>query len=98
MLRITCRTGERSGWSAPSTIIIQGGNIGLQIGLGETDVVFTVMNASGENRLMKDRFTIGGEAAAMVGPAGTRCASANGRVDACRDSQLVAITRGVRGR
>jgi lipid-binding SYLF domain-containing protein len=67
---VTCRTAEGSGWSAPSTIIIEGGNIGLQIGLGETDVVFTVMNASGENRLMKDKFTIGGEAAAMVGPLG----------------------------
>src|SRR5579863_8935534 len=44
---ITCRTAD--GWSAPSTIIIEGGNIGLQIGVGETDVVFTVNNASGEN-------------------------------------------------
>jgi lipid-binding SYLF domain-containing protein len=67
---VTCRTHEGSGWSAPSTIIIEGGNIGLQIGVGETDVVFTVMNASGENRLMKDKFTIGGEAAAMAGPVG----------------------------
>jgi lipid-binding SYLF domain-containing protein len=67
---VTCRTAEGGGWSAPSTIIIEGGSIGLQIGLGETDVVFVVMNASGENRLMKDKFTIGGDAAGMVGPLG----------------------------
>lgn len=65
---VTCRTG--TGWSAPSTIIIEGGNIGFQIGVGETDVVFTVMNEMGENRLMKDKFTIGGDAAAMAGPVG----------------------------
>jgi lipid-binding SYLF domain-containing protein len=65
---VTCRTG--TGWSAPSTIIIEGGNIGFQIGVGETDVVFTVMNQMGENRLMKDKFTIGGDAAAMAGPVG----------------------------
>jgi lipid-binding SYLF domain-containing protein len=65
---VTCRTG--SGWSAPSTIIIEGGNIGFQIGVGETDVVFTVMDQRGENRLMKDKFTIGGDAAAMAGPVG----------------------------
>jgi lipid-binding SYLF domain-containing protein len=65
---VTCRT--RGGWSAPTTVIIEGGNIGLQIGVGETDVVFTVMNEMGENRLMKDKFTIGGDAAAMAGPVG----------------------------
>jgi len=65
---VTCRTG--TGWSAPSTIIIEGGNIGFQIGVGETDVVFTVMDQRGENRLMKDKFTIGGDAAAMAGPVG----------------------------
>src|SRR4051812_24989061 len=42
---LTCRTA--AGWSAPSTIRIEGGNIGLQIGAGETDVVFVVMNAKG---------------------------------------------------
>jgi lipid-binding SYLF domain-containing protein len=65
---VTCRT--RDGWSAPSTVIIEGGNIGLQIGVGETDVVFTVMDQMGENRLMKDKFTIGADAAAMAGPVG----------------------------
>jgi len=87
---ITCRTAEGSGWSAPSTIIIEGGNIGLQIGLGETDVVFTVMNASGENRLMKDKFTIGGEAAAMVGPLGR---DAQAQTDALMRAEILSWSR-----
>jgi lipid-binding SYLF domain-containing protein len=87
---ITCRTAEGSGWSAPSTIIIQGGNIGLQIGLGETDVVFTVMNASGENRLMKDKFTIGGDAAAMIGPLGR---DAQAQTDALMRAEIVSWSR-----
>jgi lipid-binding SYLF domain-containing protein len=87
---ITCRSAEGSGWSAPSTIIIQGGNVGLQIGLGETDVVFTVMNASGENRLMKDKFTIGGDAAAMIGPLGR---DAQAQTDALMRAEIVSWSR-----
>ena len=87
---ITCRTAGASGWSAPSTIIIEGGNIGLQIGLGETDVVFAVMNASGENRLMKDKFTIGGDAAAMIGPLGR---DAQAQTDALMRAEIVSWSR-----
>jgi SH3 domain-containing YSC84-like protein 1 len=85
---VTCRTA--GGWSAPSTIIIEGGNIGLQIGVGETDVVFTVNNASGENRLMKDKFTIGGDAAAMVGPVGR---DAQAQTDALMRAEIISWSR-----
>src|SRR5262249_51274803 len=73
---ITCRMDNRTGWSAPSTIRIEGGSIGLQIGAGETDLIFIVMNKSGEENLMKDKFTLGGDASAMAGPVG-RTAAAN---------------------
>src|SRR5713226_10738524 len=36
---LTCRTQGATGWSAPSTIRIEGGSVGFQIGAGETDVV-----------------------------------------------------------
>src|SRR5580658_2387074 len=52
---ITCRINNSVGWSAPSTIRIEGGNIGFQIGVGETDVIFFVMNKTGEDDLMKDK-------------------------------------------
>src|SRR5216683_5418271 len=66
---VTCRT-ESGRWSAPATVRIEGGSIGLQIGAGETDVVFIVTNQSGEEKLMKDKFTIGADASAMAGPVG----------------------------
>jgi SH3 domain-containing YSC84-like protein 1 len=87
---VTCRTAEGSGWSAPSTIIIEGGNIGLQIGLGETDLVFTVNNASGENRLMKDKVTIGAEAAAMAGPVGR---DTQAQTDALMRAEILSWSR-----
>jgi len=87
---VTCRTAEGAGWSAPSTIIIEGGNIGFQIGLGETDVVFTVMNETGENRLMKDKFMIGGDAAAMVGPLGR---DAQAQTDAFMRAEILSWSR-----
>ena len=67
---VTCRVPNERGWSAPSTVRVEGGSVGLQIGAGETDVVFIVMNQSGENQLMKDKFTIGGDATGMAGPVG----------------------------
>jgi lipid-binding SYLF domain-containing protein len=87
---ITCRTASRSGWSAPSMIIIEGGNIGFQIGVGETDVVFTVNSASGENRLMQDKFTIGSDAAAMIGPVGR---DAQADTDSLMRAEIISWSR-----
>lgn len=87
---VTCRTAGGTGWSAPSMIIIEGGNIGFQIGLGETDVVFAIMNTTGENRLMQDKFTIGGEAAAMVGPVGRDAAA---ETDALMRAEILSWSR-----
>jgi SH3 domain-containing YSC84-like protein 1 len=66
---VTCRL-PAGGWSAPEIVQIEGGNIGLQIGAGETDLVFAVMNQRGMDRLMSDKFTIGTDAAVMAGPVG----------------------------
>jgi len=87
---VTCRAAGGSGWSAPSTIIVEGGNIGFQIGLGETDLVFAVMNKRGENRLMQDKFTIGGEAEAMIGPVGRDAAA---QTDALMRAEIVSWSR-----
>src|ERR1700722_12003759 len=51
---LTCRVHEGTGWSGPSTVRIEGGSVGFQIGAGETDVVFIVMNRGGEEKLMSD--------------------------------------------
>lgn len=87
---LTCRLDNATGWSAPSTIRIEGGSIGLQIGAGETDVVFIVMNKDGVNGLMKDKFTIGGDASAMAGPVGR---TAEAKTDAMMRAQILAWSR-----
>jgi SH3 domain-containing YSC84-like protein 1 len=87
---ITCRLNNSVGWSAPSTIRIEGGNIGFQIGLGETDVIFVVMNRKGEENLMKDKFTIGTDASAMIGPLGR---SAVAQTDALMRAEILGYSR-----
>jgi lipid-binding SYLF domain-containing protein len=87
---VTCRVANETGWSAPSTVRIEGGSIGLQIGAGETDVIFIVMNRSGEDRLMKDKFTIGGDASVMGGPVGR---SAQAQTDALMKAEMLAYSR-----
>src|SRR5215472_16951222 len=73
---VSCRRGDARRFGAPAAIRIEGGNFGLQIGGSSTDVFMLIMNESGMNRLMADKFTIGGEAAAAAGPVG-RDTSAN---------------------
>ena len=72
----SCRRGEGRQFGAPAAIRIEGGSYGLQIGGSSTDVFMLIMNESGMQRLMSDKFTIGGEAAAAAGPVG-RNTSAN---------------------
>jgi len=87
---LSCRTSDGHGWSAPSVIRIEGGNIGLQIGAGETDVVFVVMNAKGEDQLMKDKFTVGVDVTGMAGPVGR---SAEAKTDALLRAEIVSYSR-----
>jgi lipid-binding SYLF domain-containing protein len=87
---LTCRVPEQTGWSAVSTIRVEGGSIGLQIGAGETDLIFIVMNQSGMDRLMKDKFTIGADASVMAGPVGR---SADAHTDALMKAEILAYSR-----
>jgi lipid-binding SYLF domain-containing protein len=66
---LVCRR-EGGGWSAPSTVRIEGGSFGFQIGGGEVDAVLMVMNEEGKHKLLKSEFTLGAEAGAMAGPVG----------------------------
>jgi lipid-binding SYLF domain-containing protein len=85
-----CRQPKGSGWTGPSTVRIEGGSFGLQIGGGETDIVMMVMNESGANKLMKSEFTLGGEGAVMAGPVG-RAASAE--TDAYLRAEILSYSR-----
>jgi len=85
---LTCRT--QGSWSAPSTIRIEGGSVGLQIGAGETDLVLLVMNERGKTKLLEDKFTVGGDASVMAGPVGR---SAQAGTDAQLHAEILAYSR-----
>jgi lipid-binding SYLF domain-containing protein len=65
---VTCRTGH--GWSGPVFIRMAGGSWGLQIGGQSTDLVLVAVNEHGFQDLLKNKFKIGGDAAASAGPIG----------------------------
>jgi lipid-binding SYLF domain-containing protein len=86
---ITCRT-QGASWSGPATVRIEGGSIGFQIGLGETDLIFIVNHRSGMKSLENDKFTIGGDASAMAGPVGR---SATAETDAMMHAEILSWSR-----
>lgn len=85
---VVCRTAH--GWSAPDTIRIEGGSFGFQIGAGETDLIFIVMNQHGVRDLMKDKFTLGGDASVMAGPVGR---SGTAETDAMMRAEILSYSR-----
>ena len=73
----------KGGWSAPAFFNLGGGSFGPQIGAQKTDYVLLIMNESGLNGLLKDKFELGGEAGVAAGPVGREAAaSTNPRLDA----------------
>jgi len=87
---MTCRGENRTGWTGPSTIKVEGGSVGFQIGGSATDVVMLVMNKEGAEKLMKSEFTLGGEAKVAAGPVGR---SAKADTDAKMDAQILSYSR-----
>src|SRR5947209_17405173 len=63
-------------WSAPSTIRIEGGSFGLQIGGGETDMIMLAMNEDAVKQLEKTGVKIGGDVMAAAGPIGRQAEAA----------------------
>jgi lipid-binding SYLF domain-containing protein len=73
----------KGGWSAPAFFNLGGGSFGPQIGAQKTDYVLLIMNESGLNGLLKDKFELGGEAGVAAGPVGREAAaSTTPRLDA----------------
>jgi len=86
----SCRKAQGVGWTGPSTVRLEGGSVGLQIGGGETDVIMLVMNKSGAEKLMQSKFTLGGEGSAMAGPVGR---SASAQTDAMMRAEVLSYSR-----
>jgi lipid-binding SYLF domain-containing protein len=64
----TCRTPR--GWSAPVFVKLEGGSFGWQIGGQSTDLILVAMNADGLQHMLHNKFKIGADAAASIGPVG----------------------------
>src|SRR5215216_4946821 len=73
----------KGGWSAPAFFNLGGGSFGPQIGAQRTDYVLLIMNPSGLEGLLRDKFELGGEVGIAAGPVGREAAaSTNLRLDA----------------
>jgi lipid-binding SYLF domain-containing protein len=70
---VSCRRG--GGWSAPGTVVIEGGSFGFQIGGSTTDAILLVMNQGGEDKLLSSKFTLGADASVAAGPVGRTAAA-----------------------
>src|SRR6516162_4443766 len=65
-----CRREGGEGWGAPGAVRMEGGSVGFQIGASSTDLIMLVMNRHGMEQLLRDKFTMGGDAAVAAGPVG----------------------------
>lgn len=70
---VTCR-GVKS-WSPPLFLTIGGGSFGFQIGGSSTDFILVFRGRRGLQKLLSDKFKIGGDASAAAGPVGRSAAA-----------------------
>jgi SH3 domain-containing YSC84-like protein 1 len=67
---VSCRNKGGEGWSAPGTVRIESGSIGLQIGGSSADLIMLVMTERGAEKLLSSKFTLGAEGSVAAGPVG----------------------------
>ncbi|MDR0843171.1 MAG: lipid-binding SYLF domain-containing protein [Acidobacteriota bacterium] len=88
---MSCRTDIGGGpWSSPAMFRLEGGSFGLQIGAQSVDLVLMVMNLSGIESLLGNKFTLGGDASVAAGPVGR---SAAAETDAWMSAKILAYSR-----
>ncbi|HYM12606.1 MAG TPA: lipid-binding SYLF domain-containing protein [Bryobacterales bacterium] len=87
---ISCRPENGQGWSGPSTVRVEGGSFGFQIGGTSTDVVMLVMNKSGVSKLLQSKFTLGADMSVAAGPVGR---DAQAETDAQMRAEMLAYSR-----
>jgi lipid-binding SYLF domain-containing protein len=77
-------------WSSPSTVRIEGGSFGLQIGAGETDLIMLAMNDQAVKQLIQIGAKMGGDIMAAAGPLGRNLGASTTPIPA---SGLLAYSR-----
>lgn len=86
---ISCRR-LKGAWGSPAFFTIGGGSIGLQVGGQEVDLVLLIMNKSGVEGLLQDKFEIGAGAAVSAGPVGR---NTHVSTDILLKSQIISYSR-----
>jgi SH3 domain-containing YSC84-like protein 1 len=79
-----------AGWSAPAFFNLAGGSFGAQIGADKTDYVLLIMNENGLNKLLADKFEVGGEVGVAAGPVGREASAAT---DAQLNAEILTYSR-----
>lgn len=77
-------------WTAPAYFTIGSGSIGFQLGASSSDIVMLFMTDDSLTSLLKDKFEIGGEAAAAAGPVGR---TAKATTDAQMRAKILSYSR-----
>jgi lipid-binding SYLF domain-containing protein len=85
-----CRKEGGTGWGAPAAMRMEGGSVGFQIGGSATDLVLLVMSRHGMEQLLRDKFTLGGDASVAAGPVGR---TANAETDVRMSAEILAWSR-----
>jgi SH3 domain-containing YSC84-like protein 1 len=87
---LSCRNGRDGAWSAPGSVRIEGGSVGLQIGGSETDLIMLVMNRTGADKLLSSEFTLGAEGEVAAGPVGR---TTTAETDALMRAEILSWSR-----
>jgi lipid-binding SYLF domain-containing protein len=87
---VSCRSADKKSWGPPAMLEMGGGSVGLQLGASATDVVMLIMNREGMDNLLKDKFTLGGDASVAAGPVGR---TATAETDALMKAKILSYSR-----
>jgi len=87
---VLCRNSSGTGWGSPGAVRVEGGSFGFQIGVSSTDVVLLVMNQKGMQKLLKSKFTLGGDATVAAGPVGR---DTSAETDALMSAEILSWSR-----
>jgi len=89
---VTCRAAK--SWSAPLFLSVTGGSFGFQFGGSSTDYILVFRGRRGLQKLLSDKFKIGGDVSAAAGPVG-RSAAAGTDIELHAEILTYSRSRGV---
>ena len=87
---LSTRDKRNGGWSNPAFLTINGGSVGLQIGLQSTDLVLVINNLRGLEQMVKNQFKLGADVAVAAGPVGRDAGAAT---DIQMRAQILSYSR-----